>query len=143
MNLKHCYYIWNLNFANIQWHFLFFCCMWSIDLGFLYNIHLVLRLAYVLPFMENIQSLMNCLEGLISSCMIHNCGESMPRLIIHYVLWYHLVMSSNASIDYNVTTIKSIWNWWIQYKLHWMSFLWYKWWENMGSLGCSLPKYRC
>jgi hypothetical protein len=70
MNFKHCYSIWNLNFANIQWHLLCFCCMWSTDSGFLYNIHLVLRLAYVLPFMDNIQSLMNCLEGGISSYMI-------------------------------------------------------------------------
>jgi len=41
-------------FANVEWHLLFLSCIWLINLGFLFYIHLLLGLACVLPLMENI-----------------------------------------------------------------------------------------
>jgi hypothetical protein len=51
--------LFDLNFANVEWHFLFFHYMWQTNLGLLFNIHFLLGLACVLPLMETMQSLFN------------------------------------------------------------------------------------
>jgi hypothetical protein len=51
--------LFGLNFANVEWHFLFFCYMWQTNLGLLFNIHFLLGLACGLPLMETMQSFFN------------------------------------------------------------------------------------
>jgi hypothetical protein len=107
-------------------------------------------LVCILPFMENMQSMFKFAQrGLYFHIWFHSCNQGMPRSPIQFVLWCRSIIIGRWILVLPQTIIR----WpptnpykmgdWLKHKLHQAFCICYKWWKDMGSLGCTMSLYKC
>jgi len=118
------------------------------NLGLLFYVDMLFGLAYILPLWRACIPFSNLHKGYLH-IRFHSYNQGIPRLVIQFVLWCHFVIHGRWVLVLPWTVI----GWpptnpykmgdWLWHRVHWTSYICYKWWKDMASLGCIMPWYKC